>query len=137
MGFSLGAAMGAKMAAPEKLVVNFMGDAAFGMVGMDLETAVRMGLPTLTVLLNNGGTGGGLMAMDRPNMAPPTMAELGGNFTMVAQGLGAYAERVEQPGELVAAFRRAIQATEAGQAALVEVMIKPMRTPETADDWSL
>ena len=33
LGYSLGLAMGAKMAAPEKMVINFMGDAAFGMVG--------------------------------------------------------------------------------------------------------
>ena len=77
------------------------------------------------------------MAMDRDNAAPPTMAELGGNFSVVAQGLGAYSERVEQPSELQVAFRRAIDATESGQAALVEVMIKPMPTPEAPDDWSL
>ena len=33
--------IGAKLAAPEKQVVNIMGDAAFGMSGLDLETAVR------------------------------------------------------------------------------------------------
>ena len=77
------------------------------------------------------------MAMDRPNAAPPAMAELGGNFSLVAQGLGAYSERVVQPEDIIPAFRRAIQATESGQAALVEVMIKPMRTPEAPDDWSL
>ena len=137
MGWSMGAAVGDKLGRPDHLVIHVLGDASFGMVGMEVETAVRMGLPTLTVLLNNGGTGGGLMAMERDNAAPPAMAQLGGNFTMVAQGLGAYAERVEQPSELVAAFRRAIQATESGQAALVEVMIKPMPTPETPEDWSL
>ncbi len=137
MGWSLGAAIGAKLGRPDHLVVHVLGDASFGMVGMEVETAVRMELPTLTVLLNNGGTGGGLMAMDRPNAAPAAMAQLGGNFTMVAQGLGAHAERVEQPGDLASAFRRAIQATEAGQAALVEAMIRPMPTPETPDDWEL
>ena len=35
--------MGAKLAALGKLVVNFMGDAAFGMVGMEVETAARSG----------------------------------------------------------------------------------------------
>jgi acetolactate synthase-1/2/3 large subunit len=137
MGWSLGAAIGTKLGRPDHLVFHVLGDASFGMVGMEIETAVRMGLPTLTVLLNNGGTGGGLMAMDRPTAAPPGMAQLGGNFSQVAQGLGAYSERVEQPGELVAAFRRAIQATESGQAALVEVMIRPMTTPEAPDDWTL
>ena len=104
---------------------------------MELETAVRMGLPTLTVVLNNGGTGGGLMAMARDNAAPPPMAELGGNFSMVAQGLGAYSERVENPADLQDAFRRAIAATQNGQAALVEVTIRPMPTPETPEDWTL
>ena len=41
LGYSLGLAMGAKLAAPEKDVIHMMGDAAFGMVGMDVETAVR------------------------------------------------------------------------------------------------
>ena len=65
------------------------------------------------------------------------MAQLGGNFSVVAQGLGAYSERVEHPDNLMPAYRRAIQATEDGQAAVVEVVIKPMRTPDLPDDWSL
>ena len=39
LGYGLGLIMGAKMSAPEKLAVNIMGDAAFGMAGMDFETA--------------------------------------------------------------------------------------------------
>ena len=137
MGWSMGATVGVKLGRPDHLVFNVIGDASFGMVGMEIETAVRMGLPTLTVLLNNGGTGGGLMAMERANAAPPTMAELGGNFSLVAQGLGAYSERVEDPDEVSAALRRCIEATESGQAALCEVIIRPMPTPEAPDDWSL
>ncbi|MCH8107574.1 MAG: hypothetical protein IIB30_04355 [Chloroflexi bacterium] len=137
MGWSMGAAVGAKLGRPDHLVIHVIGDASFGMTGMEIETAARMGLSTLTVLLNNGGTGGGLMSMDRPNMAPPAMAELGGNFSQLAKALGAYSERVEQPAELTGAFRRAIQATESGQAAMVEVMIKPMGTPILPDDWGL
>ena len=137
MGWSMGAAIGVKLAHPDQLVVHLLGDASFGMTGMEIETAVRMGLPTLTVLINNGGIGGGMMGMDRPGGTPPAMAQLGGNFSEVAKGLGAYSERVEQPAEIAPAFRRAIKATEEGQAALVEVMIKPMRTPDLPDDWSL
>jgi acetolactate synthase-1/2/3 large subunit len=44
LGTGLGLAMGAKLAAPEKFCVNFMGDAAFGMTGLDFETAVRAAL---------------------------------------------------------------------------------------------
>ena len=137
MGWSMGAAIGAKLGRPDHLVVHLLGDASFGMTGMEVETAVRMGFPILTIVVNNGGTGGGLMSMDRPGAAPPSMAQLGGNFSVVAQGLGAYAERVQEPADLVAAYRRAIRATEEGQSAVVEVMIKPMPTPALPDDWSL
>jgi acetolactate synthase-1/2/3 large subunit len=137
MGWSMGAAVGAKLGRPDHLVVHLLGDASFGMTGMEIETAVRMGIPTLTVVINNEGIGGGMMGMERPGGTPPAVAKLGGNFSGVARGLGAYAERVEQPRDIIPAFRRAIRATEEGQAALVEVMIKPMRTPELPDDWSL
>ena len=136
MGWSLGAAIGAKLGRPDDLVVHLLGDASFGMVGMELETAVRMGLPTLTIVVNNEGTGGGLMGMESPNGPPPTMAQLTGDWSQVAKGLGAYSERVEDPAEVGPALRRAIDATEKGQAALVEVMIKPMATPGLPDDWS-
>ena len=137
MGWSLGAAIGAKLAHPDRLVVHLLGDASFGMTGMEIETAVRMNLPTLTVVINNGGIGGGMMGMDRPDGTPPAVAELGGNFSEVARGLGAWSERVEEPAEILPTFRRAIRSTEEGQAALVEVMIKPMRTPDLPDDWQV
>ena len=58
LGTGLGLAMGARLARPDWLAVNVMGDAAFGMVGMDFETAVRCELPILTIVLNNGVLGG-------------------------------------------------------------------------------
>ena len=137
MGWSMGGAIGAKLGRPDHLVFHMLGDGSFGMTGMEVETTVRMGIPTLTIVVNNGGIGGGLMAMDQPNANPPAVAQLGGNFSMVAKALGAYGERVEQPAELIPAFRRAIRATEEGQAALVEVMIRPLPTPELPDTWSL
>src|SRR5258708_5119350 len=45
LGTGLGLAMGARLARPDWLSVNIMGDAAFGMVGMDFETALRAGGP--------------------------------------------------------------------------------------------
>jgi acetolactate synthase-1/2/3 large subunit len=104
---------------------------------MELETAVRMGISTLTIVVNNEGTGGGLMGMDSPSGPPPDMAKLTGDWSLVAKGLGAYSERVEDPVEVGPALQRAITATKNGQAALVEIMIKPMATPNTPDDWSI
>ena len=137
MGWSVGAAIGTKLGRPDHLVVHLLGDASFGMTGMELETAARMNLPILTVLINNGGIGGGMMGMENPNGTPPEMAVLGGNFSVVANGLGCWSERVEHPEDIRPAFQRAIRAIDAGQPALVEVMIRPLPTPELPDDWSL
>ena len=137
MGWSVGAAIGTKLGRPDHLVCHVLGDASFGMTGMELETAARMGLPILTVVINNGGIGGGMMGMEDPNGTPPEMAVLGGNFSIVADGLGCHAERVEHPEDIRPAFQRAIRATDQGQSALVEVMIRPLPTPELPDDWSL
>ena len=53
LGMGLGLAMGAKLAKPDKLCVNFWGDAAIGFTGMDFETAVRERIPILSCLMNN------------------------------------------------------------------------------------
>src|ERR1700687_2329237 len=53
LGYGLGLAMGAKLAHPDKLCINFWGDAAIGFTGMDFETAVRERLPILSILSNN------------------------------------------------------------------------------------
>ena len=63
LGTGLGLTIGAKVAAPDKFCVNFMGDAAFGMTGLDFETAVRCGVPICTVVLNNSA-----MAIEIPHM---------------------------------------------------------------------
>ena len=56
-GFGLDARRAA-LAKPDWLAVNIMGDAAFGMIGMDFETAVRAPIPILTIVMNNGIMGG-------------------------------------------------------------------------------
>jgi acetolactate synthase-1/2/3 large subunit len=113
--------MGAKLARPDWLAVNLMGDAAFGMVGMDLETAVRNKIATLTVLMNNGCMGG---YVKKQPIASERYAinRLSGNYSKVADGLGAYTERVERVDEVKPALQRAIAQTEMGRAALLEIM---------------
>ncbi len=58
LGYSLPLALGAKAARPDATVLHAPGDAAFGQCGMDLETAVRNKIGTVTVLLNNSCMGG-------------------------------------------------------------------------------
>ncbi|MBV9578824.1 MAG: thiamine pyrophosphate-requiring protein [Chloroflexi bacterium] len=121
LGTGLGIALGAKLASPEKTVVNVMGDLAFGTVGMEVETAVRERLPIMTVLLNNSVMGGYGHHM-------PTATEqfrsnqLSGNYARVAEGLGAHAERVERPEDVRAALERGVAATRSGRPVLMEMI---------------
>ena len=55
LGYGLGLAMGAKVAHPDKLCINFWGEAAIGMTGMDFETCVRCQIPIMSILSNNFG----------------------------------------------------------------------------------
>lgn len=121
IGYGYGLALGAKLAAPERFVANVMGDAAFGQIGMEVETAARLSIPVLTVILNNGGMAG------YEGRYPVATARygfkwLGGDYAAVARGLGAWAERVEQPDQLGAVFERAKAAIAEGRPAVVEAI---------------
>ena len=119
LGTGLGLNLGAKLAAPDKFVVNFMGDAAFGMTGLDFETAVRSHIPILTIVLNNS-----TMAVETRHMALSHerygTRDLGGNYADMARAMGGWAERVEEPAAVAPAIVRARRATEDGRAALLE-----------------
>jgi acetolactate synthase-1/2/3 large subunit len=119
LGTGLGLVIGAKLAAPDKLCVNFMGDAAFGMTGLDFETAVRCGIPILTVVLNNS-----TMAIEIPHLVVSHdkygTRDIGGRYADLARAMGGWSERVERPEDIADAFARARTATEGGQAALLE-----------------
>jgi acetolactate synthase-1/2/3 large subunit len=119
LGCGLGLIMGAKLAAPDKFCVNFMGDAAFGMTGLDFETAVRCGIPTLTIVLNNFS-----MAVETHSMVASheryRARDLGGNYADLGKALGGYTEKIERPDDIAGAIQRARRATEEGKAALLE-----------------
>jgi acetolactate synthase-1/2/3 large subunit len=119
LGYGLGLAMGAKLARPDHLCINVWGDAAIGFTGMDFETAVRERIPILSILFNNFS-----MAIEIPIMPVSQekygSTEISGNYADMAKAFGGYGERVTDPGEIVAALRRGIAATERGQAALLE-----------------
>jgi acetolactate synthase-1/2/3 large subunit len=107
LGSSLGFAMGAKLAAPDKLVIHFLGDTALGMCGMDLETAVRERIPILTILVNNGMMGG--YERHIPLASEKFRSRyLGGDYAKLAEGLGVYVQRVTEPAQIVPALQRAV-----------------------------
>jgi acetolactate synthase I/II/III large subunit len=119
LGGGLGLIMGAKLAAPEKFCVNFMGDAAFGMTGLDFETAVRNKIPILTIVLNNNFMAAETHTMKESHERYGTMNILG-NYADLAKSLGGWSERVEEPGQIVAALQRARKVVDDGQTALLE-----------------
>ena len=123
LGYGLGIIMGAKLAEPDKVCINFMGDAAIGMVGMDIETAARNKIGILTIVSNNGS-----MAIERSGMSFAIEEygshTQGGDYRSVAKALGGWGVRVERPEELVPAFKDAIAVTKTGQPALIECITK-------------
>ena len=117
LGFSVAAMIGAKLAAPEKTCVSFTGDGAFGEGGIELETAVRYGIPILVIIPNNIGLG-------HYSMDTPSLNVLGGDYAKIAEGMGAYSERVETPDEIIPALKRAMKVLESNQPALLDVICK-------------
>jgi len=123
LGYGLGITMGAKLAAPEKLCVNIMGDASIGMTGMDIETAARNRIGILTIVFNNG-----VMAAERDVLLLSTKKygalTIGGNYAKVAEGLNVAAMRIEKPGDIVPAIKDAVRVTETDAPFLLEVLVK-------------
>jgi len=103
--------------------VNIMGDAAIGMTGLDIETAVRNRIGILTIVFNNG-----VMAIETDSMPHAIEAyaahSQGGNYSEIAKSLGAWSIRVETPDAFLSALKDAIAATEQGQPALIECITK-------------
>jgi acetolactate synthase-1/2/3 large subunit len=123
LGYGLGLIMGAKLAKPDKLCINIMGDAAIGMVGMDIETAVRNKLGILTIVFDND-----VMAIERSNQpyTANTMDSLalGGDYKTIAEALGAWSRVVDKPDDFLPALDEAISITETGRPALLDCMVK-------------
>jgi acetolactate synthase-1/2/3 large subunit len=123
LGGSLGFAMGAKLAKPEKTCVAFLGNAAFGMVAMDFETAVRERLPILVTLVNNSLLGG--YSSTHPTASQKyDLNKQTGEYAMLAKSVGGYSEKVEKPEDIIPALKRAKKATDSGQAALLEFITR-------------
>ena len=123
LGAGLGFAMGAKLAAPEKTVLNLMGDTAVGMCGTDFETASRNKIGTITVIINNGAMGG------YEKNIPIAVEKYGskfltGDYTKMADSLGCHAETITQPGEIAPALTRAQDIASGGQPVVLEIMTR-------------
>jgi acetolactate synthase-1/2/3 large subunit len=126
LGFSLGLALGAKLANPDKTVVNVMGDGAVGYTGMDWETAVRENIPILTVIKHDSIFSGYDKHLPTA-IEKYQISSVDGDYAGVAAALGCHAEKVVRIGELRPAFERALQAVREGQPAVVDVVTAETR----------
>ncbi|MGB9867192.1 MAG: thiamine pyrophosphate-binding protein [Bacillota bacterium] len=124
MGFGLPGAMGVKLALPNSRVVCLAGDGGFSMTVQELETALRENIPVVCVVLNNMCLGNIKVRQKLKfnsrfigcDFTPPQ------NFALIAQGFGAYGERVTKPADIKPALDRAFSS---GRVAVIDVVIDP------------
>ena len=136
LGWGLGAALGAKLAAPERTVIAVLGDGSymFGNPTPAHYVAQANQLPILTVVLNNAMWGAVRRATTtvypsgyaaRDNAPPLTYIEPSPQFEKVVEASGGYGERVEDPAQLPGALERALKAVKVEKRqALLNVLIK-------------
>jgi acetolactate synthase-1/2/3 large subunit len=131
MGYGLPAAVAAKHLFPEREVICFAGDGCFMMHGQEFITAVRYGLPIITLLVNNGTYGTIRMHQEREYPGRVSGTDLvNPDFNAFAKAYGGHGETVERTQDFASAFERA---RASGKPAIIEVKldaeaITPTRT---------
>ena len=111
MGYGLGAAIGAKLAKPEKTVINIAGDGCFRMNMNELATASRYNIPVIEVILNNHVLGmvrqWQTLFYDEHYSATTLNDKV--DFVKVAEALGCRGIRVTSKEELAPALKEAME----------------------------
>ncbi len=125
LGWGFPAALGAKCALPERPVICFTGDGGFWYHFAELETAVRSGINTVTVVNNNHSLNQEKAVVDRAygDNVSGNPEEIwvfrDVDFSKITQDMGCFGVRVEHPGDLRSAFDQALNA---GVPAVVDVV---------------
>jgi acetolactate synthase-1/2/3 large subunit len=135
MGWPLGAALGAKLAAPDKMVINLIGDGGFiyGCPVATLWAASVYKAPFLTVIFNNQSYYS-IKELIRMNYGEGSVSgEMGfevgtdikmpPDYSLVAKSCRAYGQRVDDPSDLLPALKRAVNRVRKGTAAVLDVRI--------------
>jgi acetolactate synthase-1/2/3 large subunit len=129
LGVGTGFAMACGLAHPQKQVLCYYGDGAFGMTAFDMETANRFGAPYIAVIGNNS-------AMNQIRYGQiAKYGEQRGNvgnklgdvpFGRFAEMLGGYGEEVRAPDQIGPALRRASEAVrQDGKSAVIDIWVDP------------
>jgi acetolactate synthase-1/2/3 large subunit len=123
MGYGLPAAIGAKIAHPEKTVISFSGDGGFMMTMNELETAMRNNVPVVAIVVNNNMYGTIRMHQEKhfPERVIATSLT-NPNFAEYVRILGGHGEYVETNAEFLPALRRAL---DSNKVSVIEVRTNP------------
>jgi len=110
MGYGFPAAIGAKIACPDRIVFDIAGDGSFQMNIQELATAVYNKVNVKVAILNNGFLGMVRQWQELFYGRRYSQTRLSGNpdFVKIAEGYGALGLRVETPEEVPLAIERAI-----------------------------
>lgn len=125
LGFGLGAAVGAKLAFPERQVINLAGDAAVGFQLSDYEAQARNKIGITTIHINNDGFSGygpGFWGKGGNPYVSEVSPSTDVNMSKALEAMGLYTERVEDPDEVSPAIKRAMKNNKAGKAAFLEII---------------
>jgi acetolactate synthase-1/2/3 large subunit len=142
MGFGPPAAIGAKIAAPDRVVVSLVGDGGFGQNPAALATAVEHRLHIIWLVMNNNafGTIAGLQkaayGLTHGTLFPSSeggWSDQKPNYAEIARAYGCDAERLSSAAELAPALRRALAS---GKPYLLDVPMKNNPTPTTGH-WNI
>jgi len=123
LGWAFPAAFGAKLAVGAKRkVFALTGDGGLGYHLPDLETALRLKLPTVTIVMNNCSLAFEYHVQKyvHEEMCPEASEFLDVQFADVAKAFGAHGERVTSAEQFIPALRRA---EESGKPAIVDVVV--------------
>lgn len=114
LGWAFPASLGAKCAAPERPVVCFTGDGGFWYHMAEIETAVRCGIKTVTVINNNFGLGQCVPHVDAAYMGRTGNKDAlcrfrQSSFAKLAEDMGCLGIRVEEPADIAVALKSAFE----------------------------
>ena len=123
MGYSVPAAVAAKIAAPGRTVVAIAGDGEFLMNGQEFATAMQYRAPIIVLVVNNGMYGTIRMHQEREYPGRISGTELANpDFAAYARAFGGHGETVERTADFAPAFQRAVAS---GKPAILELRIDP------------
>ena len=123
MGYSVPAAVGAKIAFPNRMVVSLVGDGGFLMTGQEIATAFHHGVAPIILVFNNQMYGTIRMHQERVYPGRVSGTSLTNpDFAKYVAAFGGHGEVVSETNEFAPAFRRAV---ESDRPAVVELRINP------------